>query len=141
MQQCKTSLATLGDCPRKTLIDSFGVWLTSHIAMRFREIQGLHDDDPLDNIFSDGSLLTTWNSDEFLEIFGMVEMMNMCDELYVKRSAMTRFFTAVGRTLYQSQSGKLCNVEYGQTLCSSHTTEKSRTFKIHRVCSFTSSFK
>ncbi|KAG2352386.1 hypothetical protein BDR07DRAFT_1498424 [Suillus spraguei] len=132
MQQCKTSLATLGDCLRKTLIDSFGVWLTSHIAMRFREIQGLHDDDPLDNIFSDGSLLTTWNSDEFLEIFGMVEMMNMCDELYVKRSAMTRFFTAVGRTLYQSQSGKLCNVEYGQTLCSSHTTEKSRTFKIHR---------
>ncbi|KAG2063552.1 hypothetical protein BDR04DRAFT_1163562 [Suillus decipiens] len=127
-----TSLATLGDCPRKTLIHSFGVWLISHIAMRFREIQGLHDNDPLDEIFSNGSLLTARNSDEFLEIFGMTEMMNVCDELGVDRSAMTRFFTAVGRTLYESQSGKLCIVEYGQRLLSSHTMENSRKFRIPR---------
>ncbi|KAG2087843.1 hypothetical protein BD769DRAFT_1396428 [Suillus cothurnatus] len=117
----KTSLATLGDCPCKILICGFRVWLTSHIAMQICKIQELHCDDPLDNLFSDRLLLTAWNSNEFLEMLGMAEMMNI---------AMAQFFTAIGGALYELHSVNACIVGYGQMLLPSHLIENSCTFRI-----------
>ncbi|KAG2045545.1 hypothetical protein BDR06DRAFT_1015538 [Suillus hirtellus] len=113
---CTMSLSTLGDDAREILIGGFGKWLPSHVAMRFREIQGLNHDEPLENLVSNGLLLTAQNTDEFLEIFGMAEMMATCQELLVDRGAMARFFTVAGHALYTSCKGKDCVVEYGQTL-------------------------
>jgi hypothetical protein len=95
------------------MITGFGRWLPSHIAMRFREIQGLHYDDPMENL-GDGLLMYGASDDEFFEIFGMSEMMAICKELIVDRGAMARFFTAVGRALHSSRLGRHCAVEYGQ---------------------------
>ncbi|KAG1784506.1 uncharacterized protein HD556DRAFT_1451705 [Suillus plorans] len=110
------SLRTLGSNAREVLIGGFGKWLPSHVAMRFREIQGLDHDDPLDKLVDSGLLVTARNVDEYLEIFGMVEMMATCKELLVDRAAMAQFFITAGRALYKSHSGKECVVEYGNDL-------------------------
>ncbi|KAG1844919.1 hypothetical protein C8R48DRAFT_780143 [Suillus tomentosus] len=112
----RLSVSTLGSSARQIIVGGFGKWLPSHVAMRFREIQGLDDNDPLDNLVANGLLVTAKSSEEYLEIFGMAEMMATCQELSADRGAMSRFFTAAGRALYVSRTGKECVVEYGQTV-------------------------
>lgn len=112
----RISVSTLGSRARQIIVGGFGKWLPSHVAMRFREIQGLDHDDPLDNLVANGLLVTAKSSEEYLEIFGMAEMMATCQELSADRGAMSRFFTAAGRALYVSRTGKECVVEYGQTV-------------------------
>jgi len=84
--------------------------------MRFRELQGLDFKDPLDDLVANGLLMTARNEEEFLEIFGMVEMISTCQELLVDRGAMAQFFMVAGKALYTSRQGTRCVVEYGQTL-------------------------
>jgi hypothetical protein len=86
------------------------------MAMRFREIQGLDHNDPLDNLVSNGLLVTARSTDEYLEIFGMVEMMATCQEIFKDRASVSQFFTAAGRILYTLRKGRTCVVQYGQTL-------------------------
>ncbi|KAG1786395.1 uncharacterized protein HD556DRAFT_1449772 [Suillus plorans] len=121
----RMSLQTLGDSARQILIGGFGRWLPSHIAMRFREIQGLDHNETLENLMENGLLITARNQEEFCEIFGMVEMMAKCQELSVDRGGMARFFTAVGRGLYTSHQGSKCSVEYGQHFPSSFAYMRS----------------
>lgn len=84
--------------------------------MRFREIQGLKYDDPLDKLVSNGFLVTARDSEEYFEIFGMTEMLLKCQELSVDRGAMARFFIAAGRELYKSREGSDCVVEYDHSI-------------------------
>ncbi|KAG2108263.1 uncharacterized protein F5147DRAFT_773847 [Suillus discolor] len=97
---CTISLNNLGDDAQEILVGCLGKWLPSHVAMRFREIQGLDHDEPLENLVSNGILLTARSTDEFLEIFGMAEMIATCQELLVECGAMARFFTVAGHALY-----------------------------------------
>ncbi|KAG1789582.1 uncharacterized protein HD556DRAFT_1311176 [Suillus plorans] len=116
----RLALSTLGSDAHKIIVGGFGKWLPSHVAMRFREIQGLDHNDPLDNLVANGLLLTAKHLEEYLEIFGMAEMMATCQELSADRGAMSRFFTAAGRAIYISRTGKECVVEYGQTVPSTN---------------------
>ncbi|KAG2083494.1 hypothetical protein BD769DRAFT_1390943, partial [Suillus cothurnatus] len=110
------ALRTLGRDAREIIIGCIGRWLPSHMAMRFREIQGLDHNDPLDNLVSNGLLVTARSTDEYLEIFGMVEMMATCQEIFKDRASVSQFFTAAGRILYTLRKGRTCVVQYGQTL-------------------------
>ncbi|KAG1835948.1 hypothetical protein F4604DRAFT_1943918 [Suillus subluteus] len=116
MNYCNLALSTLGRDASQMIIGGIDRWLPSHIAMRFREIQRRHHYDPLDDLASNGFLVTVQNTDEYLEIFGMVEMMDTCSKLSKDRSSMARFFTAAGRALYRSRQGKICVVEYDDSL-------------------------
>jgi hypothetical protein len=105
------------------LVSGFGQWLPSHIAMRFREIQGLDHTESLENLIENGHLVTAKSYDEFLEIFGMVEMIIKCQDLLVDRGGMARFFIAAGQALYTSRQGAECSVEYGQEFPVSISTQ------------------
>ncbi|KAG1816610.1 hypothetical protein EV424DRAFT_1348130 [Suillus variegatus] len=118
------ALQTLSGCARQLLVDGFGKWLPSHIAMRFREIQGLDHNESLENLVENGLLITARSYDEFLEIFGMAEMMMKCQDLLVDRGGMARFFTAAGHALHTSRQGKECLVEYGQDFPLPITTQE-----------------
>ena len=110
------ALRTLSRQAREVIIDGFGRWLPSHIAMRFREIQGFNHSDPLDDLISNGLLITARSNEEFLEVFGMAEMMVKCQELLVDRGSMARFFIAVGHALYTTRHDAQCLVEYGHDI-------------------------
>ncbi|KAG1859402.1 hypothetical protein C8R48DRAFT_673946 [Suillus tomentosus] len=86
----------------------------THVKLSLVALVGLNDNDPSDNLVANGLLVTAKSSEEYLEIFGMAEMMATCHELSADRGAMSRFFTAAGRALYVSRTGKECVVEYGQ---------------------------
>ncbi|KIK31807.1 hypothetical protein CY34DRAFT_111232, partial [Suillus luteus UH-Slu-Lm8-n1] len=75
------SITALGTHARTYIVAGLGRWLSSHIAMRFREIQGLAHDDPLDDLVLRGYLIAAKNTDEFLELFGMAELMFKCQDL------------------------------------------------------------
>lgn len=92
--------------------------------MRFREIQGLDHNESLENLVENGLLITARSYDEFLEIFGMAEMMMKCQDLLVDRGGMARFFTAAGHALHTSRQGKECLVEYGQDFPLPITTQE-----------------
>ncbi|KAG1847425.1 hypothetical protein F4604DRAFT_1935936 [Suillus subluteus] len=111
---CTISLSTLGENAREIIVGGFGRWLSSHVAMRFREIQGLDDNEPLEDFVANGLLIRARSTDEFLELFGMAEMMNRCQELFVDRGAMARFFTTAGKALYISKEGRDCVVQYDE---------------------------
>jgi hypothetical protein len=96
------------------MVAGLGRWLSSHIAMRFREIQGLAHDDPLDDLVLRGYLISAKNTDEFLELFGMAELLFKCQDLLVCRRKMSQFFMVVGRALYVSREEISCVVEYGR---------------------------
>lgn len=108
------SITALGTHARTYIVAGLGRWLSSHIAMRFREIQGLAHDDPLDDLVLRGYLIAAKNTDEFLELFGMAELMFKCQDLLVCRSKMSQFFRVVGRALYVSREDISCVVEYGR---------------------------
>ncbi|KAG2046008.1 hypothetical protein BDR06DRAFT_977797 [Suillus hirtellus] len=114
MDNASTQIGTELNGVDMILVGGFGRWLPSHIAMRFREIQGLDHNETLENLVENGLLITARSHEEFCEIFGMVEMMAKCQELSVDRGGMARFFTAVGHGLYTSNQGSKCSVEYGQ---------------------------
>ncbi|KAG2108242.1 uncharacterized protein F5147DRAFT_773823 [Suillus discolor] len=96
------ALSTLGGYAHQILVGGFGRWLPSHIAMHFREIQAIDYNELLENLVANGLLVTAQNTEEFLEIFAMAEMMVICQQLSVDRGSMARFFTAAGRALYAS---------------------------------------
>jgi hypothetical protein len=110
------ALRTLSKEARQVIIGGLGRWLPSHIAMRFREIQGFDHSDPLDDLIAHGLLITARNKEEFFEIFGMAEMMVKCQEISVDRGSMARFFVAVGHALYTTRQGSECSVEYGHNI-------------------------
>jgi hypothetical protein len=64
----------------------------------------------------------------------------MCDQLFVDHSAMAQFFMAIGGALYKLHLVNMCIVEYGHMLLFSHLMENSHTFRIPKVCTFTSMF-
>jgi hypothetical protein len=84
--------------------------------MRFREIQGLDYTDSLETLFNDGLLVTASSQDEFLEIYGMTEMISTCRAVLDDRGAMSQFYTNVGRAIYERREGKICKVAYGLDL-------------------------
>ncbi|KAG1720987.1 uncharacterized protein EDB91DRAFT_1256743 [Suillus paluster] len=108
------ALRTLGRHARQMLVGGFGRWLPSHIAMRLREIQGFDHTESLDDLVTNGVLITARSHAEFLEIYGMAEMMAKCQDLLVDRGSMARFFSVVGHALYTTCQGSECSVEYGQ---------------------------
>ncbi|KAG1832551.1 hypothetical protein DFJ58DRAFT_736336 [Suillus subalutaceus] len=111
----RMALRTLHGDARQIFIGGFGRLLASHVVMRFREIQGLDYNESLENMIANGLLLTARSTEEFLEIFGMIEMISTCQELRVDRSPMARFFITAGRALYTSGLGKECVVDYDPT--------------------------
>jgi hypothetical protein len=84
--------------------------------MRFREIQGLDYTDSLDTLFNDGLLVSTSTHNEFLEIFGMTEMIATCRKILDDRGAMSQFYTTVGRAIYERREGMICKVAYGMDI-------------------------
>ncbi|KAG1736623.1 uncharacterized protein EDB91DRAFT_1083293 [Suillus paluster] len=71
-------------------------------------------DVPLEDFIANGLLVTARSTDKFLELFGMAEMMNRCQELLVDCGAMARFFTTAGKALYISQKGRDFVVQYDE---------------------------
>jgi hypothetical protein len=119
------ALRTLSGYAHEMLVDGFGSWLPSHIAMRLREIQGFDHTESLENLVADGVLLLL-DSPDFLEIFGMAEMMAKCQDLLFDRGSMSRFFIAVGQALYKTRQGsEFCSVEYGKNIALSITQPTS----------------
>jgi hypothetical protein len=110
------SLTTLGGRARNIFLGGFGRWLPSHIAMRFREIQGLDYTDSLDRLVFRGLVIDAANQEEFLEIYGMAEMMATCEAIVVDRGAMAQFFTNAGRAIYEKRMGKGSLVKDGLAL-------------------------
>lgn len=110
------ALGTLGTEANTIIACGVGKWLPSHIAMRFRELQRRNHDDPLDDLFSNGLLVTTENADEYMEIIGMVEMMDICRTSPIDRRSMARLFTATGRALYTSRQSTKCVIDHGHSV-------------------------
>lgn len=84
--------------------------------MRLREIQGLDHTESLEDLVANGLLITARTDEEFLEMFGMVEMIAKCQELSVDRGSIARFFVSVGHALYVNRQGSECSVQYGQNI-------------------------
>ncbi|KAG2090478.1 uncharacterized protein F5147DRAFT_780286 [Suillus discolor] len=124
-QNCtRIALQTLSGRAREVLVGGFGKWLPSHIAMQLREIQGLNHTESWENLMENGLLIMARSYDESLEIFGMVEMMIKCQDLWVDRGGMAWFFTTAGQALYTSRHGAECTVEYGQEFPFSIATQE-----------------
>ncbi|KAG2029294.1 hypothetical protein BDR03DRAFT_1018594 [Suillus americanus] len=118
-KECRNrSITALGTHAREYIIVGLGKWLSSHIAMRFREIQGLAHDDPLNDLVLQGYLISATDEEEFLELFGMAELMFRCQDLRVCRGQMARFFRVVGRALYLSREKITCVIDHGRSRAS-----------------------
>lgn len=127
----KRSISALGTPARAYIVGGLGKWLSSHIAMRFREIQGLAHDDPLDGLVLQANLISARNTEEFLELFGMAELMFRCQNLPVCRGKMARFFRIAGHALYVSREEVTCIVQYGRVLASMKEQEQVIPFTSH----------
>ncbi|KAG2354874.1 hypothetical protein BDR07DRAFT_1381928 [Suillus spraguei] len=90
---CKRALRTMG-IPR-TRFD-LSRWLIAHIAVRMRELCGLDEDTPLDNVFQHGyECQATY--DQYCEVYGMSRFLSAVHAIAQERQSIADFFISAAR--------------------------------------------
>ncbi|KAG2335562.1 hypothetical protein BDR05DRAFT_1006677 [Suillus weaverae] len=107
---CKRALRTMG--VHSIRVD-LSRWLIAHIVVRIRELYGLEEDAPLDNIFQQGyECQATY--EEYCEIYGMSKFLSAVEALAEERQSVANFFVCAARGLRLSgmvECGVQCDIE------------------------------
>lgn len=104
---CKRALRTMGT--PSTRLD-LSRWFIAHIVVRMREICGLDEDTPLDNVFEQGTVCQATH-EEYCEIYGMFKFLSAVKSIVDERQSIADFFICAFKGLSVSGMHTHCGVQ------------------------------
>ncbi|KAG2335964.1 hypothetical protein BDR05DRAFT_1006302 [Suillus weaverae] len=91
-------------------------WFIAHIVVRLRELHGLDEDTPLDDLLQKESVIQA-TYQEYCELYGMSHFLNATQTIPQERQSMAQFFISAARGVRLSNIHVDCAVQCDSEAC------------------------